>query len=80
MSYVNVGFLFCSLSKKWHLLRTELSLEERHYREIIRDLEIVPKAMEYAHTERIKRTETEIETINKIYEDLYELWKRRRLR
>lgn len=78
LSFVNVGFLLRGLSVKWFGLRKSLRLEKERYRIETDGLETIPKAVEYSHTEKVKRTEIEIETVNKIYSELYELWKHRR--
>lgn len=77
-SFVNVGFLLRGLSVKRFGLRKTLRLEKERYRIETDEMETIPKAVEYSHTEKVKRTEIEIETVNKIYSDLYELWKHRR--
>lgn len=77
-SFVNVGFLLRGLSVRWFGLRKSLRLENERYRLETDEMETIPKAVEYSHTEKVKRTEIEIETVNKIYSDLYELWKHRR--
>ncbi len=77
-SFVDVGFLLRGLSVRWFGLRKSLRLENERYRFETDEMETIPKAVEYFHTEKVKRTEIEIETVNKIYSDLYELWKHRR--
>lgn len=77
-SFVDVGFLLRGLSVRWFGLRKSLRLENERYRLETDEMDTIPKAVEYSHTEKVKRTEIEIETVNKIYSDLYELWKHRR--
>lgn len=74
-SYVRVGYVLSLLSEAWGDEGDAMKEEEETFRNETDGLDNIPKAMEYANIEKLKRMRARIDMINQIYGKLYARWK-----